>query len=85
VLKDDNAEVYYKKGQCNVLSKEWKKAVTTLTTAIYLDQGFKHRSMQSRARAYLELNNLTEAKKDIEKLISHDPVSSENYELKGIL
>lgn len=65
--------------------KEWKKAVTSLTTSIYLDQGFKLKSLQERARAYLELHNLTEAKKDIDKLIASDPGSSENFELRGML
>ena len=84
-MKDDNAEAYYKKGQCYLQMKEWKRAVTSLTTAIYLDQGYKLKSLSERARAYLELQNLTEARKDIDKLIGTDPGSSENFELRGML
>jgi hypothetical protein len=53
-----------------VLAKEYKKAVSALTTAIYIDQGFKLKALQERARAYLALNHNTEARKDIDKIIA---------------
>lgn len=59
--------------------------MTSLTTAAYLDQGFKLKCLQERARAYLELHNLSDARKDIDKLIAADSESSENFELRGLL
>lgn len=84
-VREDSAEAYFKKGQCCVQSKDNRKAISSLTTAIYMDQGYRLKALQERARAYLALNNTTEAKKDIDKLVTEEPNSSENYELKGIL
>lgn len=45
-VKEDNAEAFYKKGQCCVMAKDYRKALSALTTAIYIDQGFRFKALQ---------------------------------------
>ncbi len=81
---------HYNKG-INLLNQEnYQKAVDIFSTGIALDDFAKSANHYGRAYAYFELNQLSEAKSDIEKSLKTEAINNEDincniYWLKGMI